>query len=41
VADIVARVDPRQPPKRGARVTITIRPDALHLFSPQTGERVA
>ena len=38
--DIVARIDPRRVPAKGARVTLRIRPDELHLFSPTTGERL-
>jgi multiple sugar transport system ATP-binding protein len=40
VGDLVARIDPRKVPARGDAVTITIRPDELHVFSPSTGERL-
>jgi multiple sugar transport system ATP-binding protein len=39
-ADIVARVDPRDLPRKGQQVTVAIRPDQLHLFSPVSGERL-
>jgi multiple sugar transport system ATP-binding protein len=38
--DIVARIDPRSVPAKGARVTLRIRPEEVHLFSPTTGERL-
>lgn len=40
VGDIVGRVDPRAVPARGSVVTIRIRPDEIHLFSPSSGERL-
>jgi multiple sugar transport system ATP-binding protein len=40
VGDLVARVDPRAVPDRGATVTIRIRPDEVHLFAPATGARL-
>lgn len=40
LADLTVRVDPRQPPKKGDRVKIAIQPDGLHLFSPETGDRL-
>jgi len=40
IADIVARVDPRDPPKKGEQVTVAIQPDQLHLFAPASGERL-
>jgi multiple sugar transport system ATP-binding protein len=40
VGDLVARIDPRAVPARGQTVTIRIRPDEVHIFSPTTGERL-
>jgi multiple sugar transport system ATP-binding protein len=40
VGDIVARIDPRRVPAKGTRVTVRIRTEELHLFSPTTGERL-
>jgi len=40
IGDIVARIDPRRVPAKGTRVTLRIRPEELHLFSPTTGERL-
>ncbi|MGH3328161.1 MAG: ABC transporter ATP-binding protein [Streptomycetales bacterium] len=39
--DIIARVDPRTPPAKGASVHLVPRPDKVHLFSVKTGERLA
>jgi multiple sugar transport system ATP-binding protein len=39
-ADVVARLDPRQLPEKGARLRFRIRPDALHVFSASTGDRI-
>jgi multiple sugar transport system ATP-binding protein len=39
-ADIIARVDPRKVPEKGAQVRLTIRPDELHAFSAASGERL-
>src|SRR4051794_1403029 len=40
VGDVVARIDPRRVPAKGEAVSITIRADELHVFSPATGERL-
>ena len=40
LGDLVARIDPRAVPARGQTLTIRIRPDEVHLFSPSTGERL-
>src|SRR5436190_8866953 len=40
VGDVVARIDPRRVPAKGEAVTITIRPDELHVLSPVSGERL-
>jgi len=40
VGDLVARIDPRAVPARGQTLTIRIRPNEVHLFSPSTGERL-
>ena len=37
---IVARVDPRNSPKKGERVYVGAQPDQLHFFSATTGERL-
>jgi multiple sugar transport system ATP-binding protein len=39
-SDVVARIDPRDIPPRGERVTMSVRPEDLHLFAIGTGERV-
>lgn len=39
--DVIARVDPRQPPAKGERVHLRIRPGEVHVFSVKTGERLA
>ena len=38
--DVVARVDGRVHPKRGERVSLAPVIDRLHVFDPETGERV-
>jgi multiple sugar transport system ATP-binding protein len=38
--DIVARVDPRHVPEKGAELRLRIRPDELHVFSATSGERL-
>jgi multiple sugar transport system ATP-binding protein len=40
LGDLIARIDPRHIPRKGSTVTIKIRPDEIHLFSPSTGERL-
>ena len=40
VGDLVARIDPRSVPARGELVTIRIRTDEIHVFSPSTGSRL-
>jgi multiple sugar transport system ATP-binding protein len=39
--DIIARVDPRNPPALGDVVRLNIRPDETHLFHAETGERIS
>jgi multiple sugar transport system ATP-binding protein len=39
--DVIARVDPRNPPKLGDTVRLTIRSDELHVFNAETGERIS
>ncbi|WP_077194486.1 ATP-binding cassette domain-containing protein [Streptomyces lydicus] len=39
-ADVVARVDPRTPPRKGERITLRLRPDSAYFFSAATGERL-
>jgi multiple sugar transport system ATP-binding protein len=38
--NVVARVDPRTPPKMGDTLHLRIRPDELHVFSGTTGLRL-
>jgi multiple sugar transport system ATP-binding protein len=38
---IIARTDPRDPPRKGDKVTLTIRPGEAHVFSTATGERIS
>jgi len=38
--DVVARVDPRVAPAKGATLHLRVRPGELHLFDAQTGARV-
>jgi multiple sugar transport system ATP-binding protein len=38
--DVVARVDPRAAPAKGATLHLRVRPGELHLFDAQTGARV-
>lgn len=38
---IIGRVDPRNPPSKGARVHLRIRPGQEHYFSPATGTRLS
>jgi multiple sugar transport system ATP-binding protein len=40
LGDLIARIDPRHVPQKGSTVTIKVRPDEIHLFSPSTGERL-
>ncbi len=37
---IIARTDPRNPPAKGDKVTLTIRQGEAHVFSTATGERI-
>jgi multiple sugar transport system ATP-binding protein len=39
--ELVARVDARKPPQRGAKVRLAVDPERLHLFSKATGQRVS
>ncbi len=38
--DVIARVDPRDPPAKGERIRARIRPGEAHLFSGTTGQRL-
>ena len=40
LGDLIARIDPRQVPQKGSIVTIRIRTEEIHLFSPSSGERL-
>jgi multiple sugar transport system ATP-binding protein len=37
---LVARVESRRAPERGANVTLKPRPEEAHLFDPESGERL-
>jgi multiple sugar transport system ATP-binding protein len=37
---VIIRIDPRDVPDKGAKVHVTIRPDAQHEFSASSGERL-
>jgi len=39
--EIIARIDARRPPEKGAKVKLAADPDRIHLFSSATGERVS
>jgi multiple sugar transport system ATP-binding protein len=38
--DVIARVDPREPPNKGQTLHLRIRPEEAHAFSTVTGERL-
>ncbi len=38
--DVIARVDGRKPPEKGATVAFAPKPGHLHLFSTTSGERL-
>jgi multiple sugar transport system ATP-binding protein len=38
--DVIARVDGRKPPEKGAQVNFAPKPGHVHLFSTSTGERL-
>ena len=38
--DVIARVDGRRPPEKGASVNFAPKPGHVHLFSTTTGERL-
>jgi multiple sugar transport system ATP-binding protein len=37
---LVARVDAKKAPERGARITLRPLPDEAHLFDPASGNRL-
>jgi multiple sugar transport system ATP-binding protein len=37
---VIARVDGRRPPEKGAIVEFAPKPDHVHVFSTETGERL-
>ena len=39
-AQIIVRVDPRTPPRKGDTIWVAIRPGELHAFAASTGERL-
>jgi multiple sugar transport system ATP-binding protein len=39
-AQIIVRVDPRTPPRKGDTIWVAIKPGELHAFSASTGERL-
>jgi multiple sugar transport system ATP-binding protein len=38
--DIIARIDPAAVPTRGSRIKLRIKPDTIHLFDAETGDRI-
>ncbi len=40
-AQLIVRIDPRQVPKKGETMWVTIRKDEQHTFSPTTGKRLS
>ena len=39
-ADLVAKIDARRVPERGQEVRLRVRPDEVHMFSAETGDRL-
>jgi multiple sugar transport system ATP-binding protein len=39
-AQVIVRVDPRTPPKKGDTIWVAIKPGELHAFAASTGERL-
>ena len=39
-AQVIVRWDPKNPPKPGDRIAVTVNPDAVHLFDSTTGARI-
>ena len=39
--DVIAKVDPRMPPRTGERLRLRPRPSELHFFSAETGRRLS
>jgi multiple sugar transport system ATP-binding protein len=38
--DVIARIDPAAVPARGSRIKLRIKPDTIHLFDAETGDRI-
>ena len=38
---VIARVEPRDPPKKGQTVWLRIRPGSEHVFSAETDQRLS
>jgi multiple sugar transport system ATP-binding protein len=38
--DVIARVDPAAVPVRGSRIKLRIKPDTVHIFDAETGDRI-
>jgi multiple sugar transport system ATP-binding protein len=38
---LIVRHDARRPPAKGDTLKLTLRPDELHVFNPETGERLS
>jgi multiple sugar transport system ATP-binding protein len=38
--DVIARIDPTVVPARGSRIKLRIKPDTIHLFDAETGDRI-
>ena len=39
-AQVIVRWDPKNPPKPGDRISVSVNPDAIHLFDSTTGARI-
>ena len=39
-AQIIVRWDPKNPPKAGDRITVSAKPEVIHLFDVNTGLRL-
>jgi multiple sugar transport system ATP-binding protein len=40
LGQVIVRWDPKNPPKPGQTVTVTVNPDAVHLFDAASGKRI-
>jgi multiple sugar transport system ATP-binding protein len=39
-AQVIVRWDPKNPPKPGDTITVAAKPDAIHLFDANSGNRI-